>query len=156
MFDCPLLHKLSVESSVDLLEGGIALDDGVYKVSDSKYFLVDSSFEGDKEKVTLVSIFWACSESAFRRVYFKYVENDDLAKSPPPAEFLPFGTEMNYGSIRSALKSLDPDHFLECASYRVMSDGAFIHKSLESLRVIYYFRSPEVIEGEFPCAIMFR
>jgi hypothetical protein len=156
MLDCPRLCKLIIGDFVDVLDRATALEDGVYKISDSKYFLADSLFEDGKEKIKLVSFFWACSEPAFRRAYFRNIENDDMDKCPPPVELLPTGAEMNYGSIRGALRSLDPDHFSEHASYRVMSDGAFIHKSLESLRAIYYFRSPQIIESERPYAILLR
>lgn len=156
MFDWSLLCKLGVGSIVDMLEGGIALEDGVYKISDSKYVLADNFFENGKEKIKLVSLFWACSEPAFRRAYFRDVENDDLAKCLPPVELLPSGSGMNYGSIRSVLSSLESDQFLEYASYRVMSDGAFVHKSLESRKAIYYFRSSDIIGDELPYAILWR
>ena len=61
---------------------------------------------------------------------------------------------MNYGSIRDALRCLDPERILECASYRVMSDGAFVHKTLEGRRATYYFRSAEITESELPYAIL--
>jgi hypothetical protein len=38
MLDWPELCKLSVGCAFDILEGAIALEDGVYKISDSKYF----------------------------------------------------------------------------------------------------------------------
>lgn len=156
MFDWPLLYKLIIGDSVDVMDRATALEDGVYKISDSKYFLADNLFEDGKETIQLVSFFWACSEPAFRRAYFRDIENDDMEKCPPPAQLLPPGAGVNYSSIRSSLRSLDPDHFAEHASYRVMSDGAFIHKSLESLRAIYYFRSPKIIESEMPYAILLR
>ncbi|KMT52739.1 hypothetical protein [Pseudomonas fildesensis] len=156
MLDWPTLCKLRVGSYVDLPEGGIALEDGVYKISDSKYFLADSVFEEGKERIKLGSLFWASSEPAFRRAYFREIESDDMAECFPPVELLPSEAGMSYGSIRGALRSLDPQHFLEYASYRVISDGAFVHKSLEGQRAIYYFRSPEIIESELPYAILLR
>lgn len=156
MLDWSLLCKLGVGSTVDALEGGIALEDGVYKISDSKYLLADIFFEDGKEKIKLLSIFWACSEPAFRRAYFRDVENDDMAKCLPPVELLPSGSGMSYGSIRKVLSSLESDQFLEYASYRVMSDGAFVHKSLEGRKAIYYFRSSDIIEDELPYAILWK
>ena len=45
---------------------------------------------------------------------------------------------------------------MECASYRVMTDGAFIHKSLEHASAAYYFRSPEILSDELPFAIVWK
>lgn len=48
MFDWPQLYKLIIGDCVDVLDRATALEDGVYKISDSKYFLADSLFEDDK------------------------------------------------------------------------------------------------------------
>jgi hypothetical protein len=101
-------------------------------------------------------LFWACSEPAFRRAYFRDVENDDMVKCLPPLELLPVGSGMSYGSIRSALRSHELDKFMEYATYRVMSDGAFVHKSLAGSRMVYYFRSPDDVDDELPYAILWK
>lgn len=156
MQDWPTLCKLRAGSYVDFLKDATALEDGVYKISDAIYCLADSVLEAGAERIQWVSLFWACSEPAFRRVYFREIENDDKAECAPPVELLPSGAGMNYGSIRDALRCLDPERSLECASYRIMSDGAFVHKTLEGRRATYYFRSAEIIESELPYAILWR
>lgn len=156
MLDWHQLYNIGTSKAIDLLEGGVALEDDVYKISNTEYVLADDFSVDGERKIQPVSVFWACSEAAFRRAYFRDVENDDLAESVPPAELIPAGAKMNYDSIREALIALDPDHFSEYASYRVMSDGAFVHKSLESLRVAYYFRSPDIDDSELPYAILLK
>ncbi|MDR6234571.1 hypothetical protein [Pseudomonas oryzihabitans] len=156
MLDWSSLCASGVKFSSEILKVGIFLEDGVYKVSDSKYFLVDDFSDDEKKDLKVISVFWACSESSFRRAYFRDVENDDMAKSPPPVELIPSGADADYISIRNALKALDFKNFSEYASYRVMSDGAFVHKCLETQKFVYYFRSPEIVECEPPYAILLK
>ena len=57
MLDWSLLCKLGVGSTVDVLEGGIALEDGVYKISDSKYLLADIFLKMAKRKSSYYQFF---------------------------------------------------------------------------------------------------
>lgn len=156
MLDWSSLCQIGVGSTVDILEGQHALEDGVYKISDSKYLLADTFFENGKVTSKLVSLYWACSEPALRRAYFRDVENDDMADCVPPVELLPLGSGTSYASIRSVLSDLESEWFLEYASYRVMSDGAFVHKCLEGRKAVYYFRLSEIMGDEVPYAILWK
>ena len=131
----------------------VTLEEGVYKVSDEHYFLADAFLDEGKEKHGLLSVYWASSEPGFRRAYSMDIENDDLAVRPPPTELLPVGADGTYGQIKNALAE---GSFMECASYRVMTDGAFIHKSLENASASYYFRSLEILSDELPFAIVWK
>ncbi|SCZ33479.1 MULTISPECIES: hypothetical protein [unclassified Pseudomonas] len=151
------LCKLKIGDAVDAREQCIlAMEDGAYKISDDQYFLADAFFDEGKEKLRLLSLYWACSEPAFRRAYYRDVENDDMAVRSPPSELLPRGAGETYGEIKKALSSLGSDKFMEYASYRVMSDGAFVHKSLESSLAVYYFRLPDIVDDELPYAILWK
>jgi len=86
------LCKSKVGGAVDVREQCvIAMDDGAYKISDDQYFLADESSDEGEEKLRLLSLYWACSEPAFRRAYYRDVENDDMAVCRPPPELLPVG-----------------------------------------------------------------
>lgn len=96
------------------------------------------------------------AEPAFRRAYYRDVENDDMAVCRPPPELLPVGAGGTYSQIKNALSSLGSDKFMECASYRVMSDGAFVYKGLESSLAVYYFRLHDIVNDELPYAILWK
>lgn len=151
------LCKFNVGDAFDLGQQCVlAMEDGVYKISENQYFLADAFFDVGKEKLSLISLYWACSEPAFRRAYYRDVENDDMVVCQPPSELLPIGAGMTYSQIKKALISVGSDKFMEHASYRVMSDGAFVHKSLESLSAVYYFRLHDIIDDELPYAILWK
>lgn len=61
-----------------------------------------------------------------------------------------------YSQIKNALSSLGSEKFMEYASYRVMSDGAFVHKGLESSLAVYYFRLHDIVDDELPYAILWK
>lgn len=61
-----------------------------------------------------------------------------------------------YRQIKEALGALGSDRLMEYASYRVMSDGAFVHKGLESASAVYYFRSHDIADDEMPYAILWK
>lgn len=148
------LHNSRTGDIVSVREPRVlALEDGVYKISDDQYILADAFLDEGNEKHRLVSVYWASSEPGFRRAYSMDIENDDLAVRPPPTELLPVGADGTYAQIKNALAE---GSYMECASYRVMTDGAFIHKSLDSASASYYFRSPEILSDELPFAIVWK
>ncbi|MEX5596209.1 hypothetical protein [Pseudomonas orientalis] len=151
------LCKSKAGDAVDLRGQCVfAMDDGAYKISDNQYFLADVFHDNGEEKLRLLSLYWACSEPAFRRAYYRDIERDDMAVCLPPPELLPVGAGGTYSQIKNALSSLGSDKFMEYASYRVMSDGAFVHKSLESSSANYYFRSHDIVDDELPYAILWK
>lgn len=130
------------------------IDEGVYGTCDNQFCLADTFNEDGQDKLRLVSFYWAASEAAFRRAYFREVERDDMAVSSPPAELIPKTAGTTYGQIKQALKA--EGDVMEHASYRIMSDGAFVHKSLENASVVYYFRSTDMLDDELPYAILWK
>ncbi len=92
MKEWSFLCKSKVWDAVDVQEQhALAMEDGAYKLSDNQYFLADVFFDDGEEKLRLLSLYWACSEPAFRRAYYRDVENDDMAVCRPPPELLPVG-----------------------------------------------------------------
>lgn len=155
MIQWSVLRALEAGSDFDALEQGLSLiDEGVYRISDTQYCLADTVVGREQNSLTLVSLCWAASEGAFRRVYFMELEADDLATSAPPVELLPDGAGATYGQLKREMASVSK--VMEHASYRVMSDGAFVHKSLENSSATYHFRSTDIIDDELPYAIIWK
>jgi hypothetical protein len=140
-----LLSSLGLESSF--------LGSKLYRLAPAKYCLAELEDGGE---ATLISLLWASSDGAAKRVYLNDIESDDSSISMPPQELLPLSSALSYGEILEALKASDARGLMEHASYRIMSDGAFIHKAIESETTSYYFRSPELIEQEWPYAILWK
>ncbi|UVM62198.1 hypothetical protein QMK47_04880 [Pseudomonas sp. P9_35] len=151
------LCNLKVGEGVDTREQCVfVVEDGAYKISDDQYFLADIFLNEGKEELRLLSLYWASSEPAFRRAYYRDVESDDMAVRPPPSELLPMGAGGTYSQIKTSLSSPASERFMEYASYRVMSDGVFVHKCLENSSAVYYFRLPDIVEDELPYAILLK
>ncbi|MGF6097066.1 hypothetical protein [Pseudomonas sp. 18175] len=155
MIQWSVLRALIAGSDVDVSEQALSLiDEGVYKVSETQYCLADVHIESGQKRLVLVSCVWAVSEAAFRRAYSFDVEADDLALGAPPVELLPNGAAPTYGQIKRALAAVGM--VMEHASYRVMSDGDFIHRSLENADATYHFRSRDDVDDEPPYAIVWK
>lgn len=155
MIPWSVLRALISGSDVDVPEQALSLiDEGVYKVSETQYCLADAHIERGQKRLVLVSCVWAISEAAFRRAYFFDIETDDLALGAPPVELLPNDAATTYGQIKRALAAVG--RVMEHASYRVMSDRAFIHRSLENADATYHFRSRDDGDDEPPYAIVWK
>ena len=152
-----LLCRLKSGTPIHVLNQDVTiLDDDIYKISESQYCFADIPYHSSNDTPRIVSIFWACSEKAFRRAYFKEVEGDDLVICNPPNELLPPESGPTYRQILEGLKASGARGLIEYASYRVMSDGAFVHRGIESDSVAYYFRSSDFIDGELPYSILWK
>ncbi|AVI86960.1 MULTISPECIES: hypothetical protein [Pseudomonas syringae group] len=151
------LRKMKAGEIIDLQgQPFLSMEDEAYKISDMQYLLANPLNNSTEGKLHLLSLFWAASEKAFRRAYYRDIEGDDMAIETPPSELLPAGSARTYRQIRETLDVDSTQKFMEHASYRLMSDGAFIHKSLESLSAVYYLRSPDRADDEMPYAILWK
>ncbi|WP_027908313.1 hypothetical protein [Pseudomonas sp. URMO17WK12:I4] len=157
MKEWSFLCRTKVWDVVDVQEQRVlAMEDGAYKISDNQYFLADVFSDEGEEKLRLLSLYWACSEPAFRRAYYRDIEHDDMTVCQPPPELLPAGAGAAYDQIKKTISSLGTDKLMEYASYRIMYDGAFVHKCLESSSAIYYFRLQDIFDDELPYAILWK
>jgi hypothetical protein len=84
------------------------------------------------------------------------IESDDGETMDVPAEFLPSGGTVTatYGEILRGLKNDKPRICQETASYRIASDGRFIHRRIETECFEFLFRNPEHDDSEPPYAII--
>lgn len=134
----------------------VPLSEDLYQVGSSAYCIVDDPDVGH-DHLTVISLLWACSENAARRAYFNDIEADDLAKCPPPDHVFPgVANGGGYADILHGLVELGVNGLMEHASYRIMTDGQFVHKSIEFDKAIYYFRSPDVADANPPYAILWK
>lgn len=155
MIEWALLRELKKGDALAVPEASLLLiDEGVYKVSANQYCLADAINEDGQDKLRLLSFYWVASDAAFRRAYFRDIERDDRAVCPPPLELMPEGARATYMQIKRALENAG--NVMEYAAYRVMSDGAFVHRSLESSSAVYHFRSLDLLGDEVPYAILWK
>ena len=108
-----------------------------FQISDNVFCIVDSS---DPQAMPLNCFVWAGSEGAAKRYFLRDVESDDGLTFTPPTALLPEGADGTYESIKAHLVKRDGDAPLESAAYRIMSDGMFVHRSMETKEWAYHFR----------------
>jgi hypothetical protein len=131
-----------------------------YKLSDNQYCMTapysSSSLEVAPGGPFITAFLWACSEGAARRAYFYEIEADDKSILWPPDDILPFADNGTYGEILKGLKQFGGRSVLEHARYRIMSDGAFVDKVIESALASYFFRKADYDNNETPYAIQWN
>ena len=132
----------------------------IYKVDDGVYLTVSSwrpdILEDDPSGPFVGSVILAASDGAIRRALLREIESDDGKALDVPAEFLPSGgaVEATYGEILRGLKNDKSKACFETASYRIATDGLFIHRKIETERFAFFFRKPEHDDTEPPYAII--
>jgi hypothetical protein len=94
----------------------------------------------------VAAVLWAPYEGAARRAVLMDVEADTpeqrpLAEPPPPTELLPRGAAATYGSIISELRTARQGKFLESATFRVATDGVFVHRNISAAPYTFFFRN---------------
>ena len=152
-----LLCGVKSGAAIDMLGQDVALlDDDIYKISESQYCLAEIPLNSPDNILRIISMYWACSEKSFRRALFKEIEGDDLVICDPPSELLPPKSASTYRQILDGLRAVGAKGVMEYALYRVMSDGAFVHRCIESDSAAYYFRSPDFVDDESPYAILWK
>ena len=135
--------------------GSSDLGAGVHKISDSQYVITKTNVF-DLKAAEVVAVYWSVSEGGFRRAYFNDLESDDGITCAPPVNLLPENAADNYGSIRKALAVDENSEFMEHASYRIMSDRAFVYRALENKEMVYLFRGFEEESQEKPFCIIVK
>ena len=104
------------------------------------------------EEPVITLVIWAPSVGALKRAFDFGLEEDDGVVGEPPQEMLLAPNANTWVTIREAGNN-QGIKFLESASYRIMTDGAFIHRELESRNYRAYFRSRHNKPNERPYAI---
>lgn len=107
--------------------------------------------ERDASSPLVTGIFWAASEGAAHRALLMDIEADDSLIGDVPEYFLPNSAGPTYGEIVEALRR-GGDSYLETASYRIATDGLFVHRTIKNEQFTFFFRGPEYNNGEKPYA----
>lgn len=71
-----------------------------------------------------------------------------------PKVFLPEKSGSTYGDILKTLKLENPKVLQETASYRIATDGDFVHRMIETEGVSFFFRNRKLHNNEKPYAIV--
>lgn len=116
------------------------------------------SLEKDPSGPFVNGIVLAAGDGSARRALLMDVESDDGKTMSIPATFLPSGgvAATTYGEILRGLKQEKPRVCQETAAYRIASDGRFIHRMIETERLLFLFRNPEHDDSEAPYAIVIK
>jgi hypothetical protein len=136
------------------------LSESAYRVGDGVYLQISSfppgCLEDDPSGPFVYGIALAASDGAIRRAFLMELESDDGKTLDVPAEFLPSegAVAATYGEILRGLKSDKPKVCFETASYRIATDGRFIHRKIETERFTFFFRKQEHDDSEAPYAII--
>ena len=97
---------------------------------------------------------WAESDGAALQAFNFLIEEDKVRQAvSPPAEFLITLEATTYASIMKAAKERGLIAVMEHASYRIASDGRFVHKVIQGGGYHFYFRSRRHSNGERPYCI---
>lgn len=138
----------------------IEIDEDFYQILDTIYCIttefienLDQYLQGER---FIVSFLWTSNFSGARRIFSQEIEGDDGAIATPPMELLPFAGYETYGQILKGLKKRGFERPTETASYRIMKDGAFICRQIETKVATYCFRSRKHDDSEMPFAIFWK
>ncbi|MYM27438.1 hypothetical protein GTP58_03790 [Duganella sp. CY15W] len=128
------------------------IDDDLAEVVDNLFVTLSQHEAENSEYPRMDALLWAVSRGAAMRSFNLKISEDDGQLGIPPDCVLPANSK-RYSEIIGNLK-LSGTYYSETASYRIMKDGAFVHKTIQTRGVIYYFRSQTVSNNEVPYAIL--
>jgi hypothetical protein len=129
------------------------IDDGIYKIGDAYLFTVPHHQDISPSQEPVISqVIWSPSLGSLKRAYSHNLESDDGAAGEPPLEMRLKQDAVTYQTILAELKAQNLK-YMESATYRIMTDGKFVHKQIESKYYHAYFRSRHVEPEEKPYAI---
>ena len=109
---------------------------------------------GDTSGPYLSGVFCIPDDDAAKRVVAFDIEADSGALLNPASTLLPLDSALEYGSILNGLKKTNPKVCQEAATYRIASDGRFVHRTIETERFTYYFRRADHDDREPPYAAL--
>jgi hypothetical protein len=151
------LKKLTPLSNVvEQLDAEKFLGQSLYRIGGGIYLYLTKFGGGGTEGPFLSGIFCAPDDRAMMRATAMNVEEDTGSLLTPPAGFLPAEVPLEYGTILNWLKDMRPKVCQESASYRIASDGLFVHRTIETEKYTFYFRGANDDGYEPPYAILYK
>lgn len=139
---------------------GATINEDIFKINENTYlFLVPYNRElVETDEAPYISlVIWGQSEGAVRRAYCQEIEKDNMLQEyePPNEMLLPTGSR-TYKDILNDAKTEMFGTWMEAATYRIVSDGKFIHKTIEVGNFIFHFRNNEDDQDEKPYVISYK
>ncbi|WP_426212033.1 hypothetical protein [Massilia sp. TWP1-3-3] len=153
------LKKLTPLSNVvEQIDAAAFLGKSLYRIGGGIYLYLTKFGGGgaNTEGPFLSGIFFAPDDCAMMRVAAMNIEEDSGSLLTSPAGFLPDEVLPEYGPILNWLKDMRPNVCQESASYRIASDGLFVHRTIETERYTFYFRGATDDDHEPPYAILYK
>ncbi len=136
------------------------LGKSLYRLGNGLYLYLTpfrlGNFGSDPAAPFLSGVFCTPDDGAAKRITALDVEADSGILLNPPSALLPSDSAPEYGAILAGLKKMNPKVCQETASYRIASDGRFVHRTIETERFTYYFRHAEHDDHEPPYAILYK
>lgn len=121
------------------------LGSGLYGIGQGQYLIAvphNDRFERNERGPFVTAVLWAETNGAAKRAKLMQIETDDSqGPSPTPDDLLPEHAR-TYGEIVAVLKRRG-EEFQEYAEYRVATDGAFVHRTIEAFPYSFFFRKVE-------------
>ena len=155
------LKKIKYLSSIkELPFEGQLITKNIYRVNEQAYlFLVDYNVAYNKTKENgpfATLLFWTGNDGSAKRAFSRKIEEDkEQSIIIPPTEMLPSKEVNTYEKIINELKK-NKSTYMETASYRIATDGAYIHKEISVIPYTYYFRKREDDNNEVPYTISYK
>lgn len=132
-------------------------DDHWYRLDNGVFLQIspyrNKNFDFSPEAPFIHGLLVSASDSAAMRIITFDIEGDDGVEAEFPSEILPHQAR-DYRAIFEAMRG--SDFRGESASYRIMSDGKFVHKKIETEKYIFYFRAADISDHERPFAILYK
>lgn len=151
------LKKLTpLSAAVGKIEPVAFLGKSLYRLGGGIYFYLTKFGGSNSEGPFLSGLFCAPDDGAMMRVTAMDIDEDSGSILTPPSGFLPPEVAPQYGTILNWLKSMRPKVCQESASYRIASDGLFVHRTIETEKYTVYFRGANDDDHERPYAILYK
>jgi hypothetical protein len=136
----------------------------LFGLSTTQYLICPPSNERFEQQAGIpgfvAALLWAEYEGAARRAILMDLEADKPESRPlpelPPVELLLAGAGDTYGRIVDELRTGRHGRFLESATFRVASDGAFIHRNIAAAPFTFFFRGRKDDDHDRCYAIEYR
>lgn len=115
---------------------------------------IGGTLEKDPAGPFLTGVVWATDDGAAERAIYRDIEADSGSTVSIPKDFLPQDSGSTYADILKSIKRQNPKVCQEKASYRIATDGAFVHRIIETEEFSFFFRSLRYEDNEEPYAVI--
>lgn len=135
------------------------LGNSLYKIEAGIYFYLTKfgvGAGGGPKEESLSGLYMAPDDGAILRATAYKIEEDSGSKLTVPIGFFPQNLNLEYGCILEWLKNMRPRVCRESATYRIASDGLFVHRKIETEKYTIYFREKKHNNRERPYAILYK